>query len=334
MANSLQLEPVPQPASDRVLHGARRVVEVKRQLDDLCGTSRTSWIVEQLCPQLFNAAQSALDGDAFVAAVIPFIGPEAAEVPAFVPVASMIGESWKWHECTTSWRNAEELEAYLTAPERAYRTDPDASLSTYIVPLGLAVAFEGKNRVRFLRDRGVEHIPSVVALADYPAADRLEIFKVAGDQGQCTWCVLDGRWLKQLQLPAVSHMVLGPYGVPTRHCWPREWPAIGLVHEAVAEASSSYLGDPVDLHKLRVRHQAASDMHEWVNASVSGLSGVYKMRWGLVLPGFALILAASFVTERLPGTWAIGSKWGLCGLVTGLLLAWGAPLIRARRKHL
>ncbi|MEQ7884117.1 hypothetical protein ABQY09_02690 [Xanthomonas hortorum pv. hederae] len=314
------------------MRGARHVVDVKRLLDDLCGPSRSSWIVEQLCPGLFNAAQSALDGDAFLAAVVPFVEEEAAEVPALVPVSAMIGESWKWHECTSSWRSADELEVYLTAPERAFRSDPDASLSTYVEALGLAVAFEGKNRVRFLRDRGVEHVPSAVAIAGYPAAERLKIVHVQTGRGKRAWCVLDDRWLEPLILPAVSHAILDPYGVRTLHRWPSDWPKAGAVEKALERAAGGRPHQPVDLRQLLDRQAELESQDEWIHTSAIGLD-VYRLRWRPVLMGVTGVLLATFASAVLPAPYAGPLSWGLSGAAVGFAVAWCAPLLRARRRH-
>lgn len=332
MKTELQLETVSSPASDRVVRGAQHVVEVKRLLDDLCGPSRSTWIVEQLGPHLFNTAQSALKGDAFLAAVVPFVGEKAAEVPALVPVRAMIGESWKWHEGTSSWRSADELEMYLTAPERAFRSDPDASLSTYVEALGLAVAFEGKNRVRFLRDRAVEHMPSAVAIAAYPAADRLKVLHVQTSRGKRSWCVLDDRWLEPLILPAVSHAILDPYGVTTLHRWPSVWPATEAVEEALEQAAGARPHQPVDLHRLQDRQTEMESQDEWVHTSAIRLD-VYRLRWRPVLIGVACVLVAALVSAKLPAPYAGPLSWGLFGSAVGFAVAWCAPLLRARRRH-
>lgn len=332
MRSDVQLELVARPSSEQVLRGAEFVVTVKQTLDDLCGPGRSSWIVEQLCPHLFNAAQSALDGHAFLTAVIPFVGDEAPESPALVPVKLMIGESWKWHECTSTWRSADELGAYLTAPERAFRKDPDASLSTYVESLGLAVAFEGKNRVRFLRDRGVELVPSAVAVAAYPAAERLKILHVQTALGKRSWCVLDDRWLEPLTLPAVSHAILDPYGVKTLHHWPSGWPATEAVEDALKHAASARPHEPVDLHKLRDRQAELAGREEWIHTSAIGLN-VHVLRWRPVLLGVLGVLGASFVAPNLPAQYAGQLSWGLSGASVGFAIALCVPLLRARRKH-
>ncbi|MCC8799089.1 hypothetical protein [Xanthomonas euvesicatoria] len=308
------------------------MVGVKRLLDDLCRSRRSSWIIEQICPDLLNAAHSALDGDGFLAAVVPFVGDEGAETPALVPVDSMIGESWKWRECTSSWRSADELESYLTAPERAFRSDPDASLSTYLDRLGLAVAFEGKNRVRFLHDRGVEYMPSAVALASYPAPERLKIFHVRTPRGNTAWCVLDDRWLEPLMLPAVSHAILDPYGVKTSYRWPSSWPAIAAVEEALERNTGVRPHDPVDLEQLRDWQTEMEKQGEWITSSVLALS-IHRLRWRPVLIGFISTLVAALISDRMPGPYAAQVSWALSGAAMGFAVAWCAPLLRARRKH-
>jgi len=331
------LPAIPVTANDRLVRAARDVVRIKETLDDLCHSYYGSWIVQRLCPQLPNAAGSATVGSAFLAAVLPFVGDKAPEVPGLIDVSVVIGESWSWRAHSPgSQMGEEELQAFLTAPERAYRANKQASLTTYVAPLGLAVAYEGKNRVRFLRNRGVKQMPSAVAIADYPTSDRLRIYHVQTVQGKHAWCVLDDRWLEPLPLPEVTHRMLDPYGVDTGR-WPRDWPSVEQVLDAIAEAAKTAFHEPVDLQRLREWKAKAEDLEarseSWSNASIMALD-VYRPRWRLVLGGLVGLLAASFVTQHLLAGWRDAASWGLTGLAVGLNVAWCAPLIQARRKHI
>lgn len=331
-ASDLELRPLSPKATPEVFRAAQRLVSIKTALDDLCRSHRSVWIVEQLCSQTLNSAHSALDGQAFLWAVVPFIQDAEPEVPALVPLETMIGESWRWHECTGTSTTAEELQAYLTNPDRAFRTNRDASLSTCVAPLGLTVAFEGKNRVRFLRDRGVKYIPSAVAVAGYPTPDRLKIFHVYVGSERKSWCVLDDRWLEPLVLPALTHVILDAYGVESFYSWLGQWPKIEMVEAAAKAKTRERSIEPIDLQRLRQRELEHLGTEDWVISSFLDLN-LYRIRWKPLLWGAFLIAGTTLAARLYSEGLAERSSWGLVGLATGVAVAWCCPVIRARRKH-
>jgi len=125
-------------------------------------------------------------------------------------VDAVIGESWRWRECTPGGRSEEELEQHLLHPQRAFKDEQESSRITLIPELGIGFASEGKNRILFLRDRGVDLMPSSVAIAPYPAADRLLMIYLQSEGWTGAVCVLDGRWVRPLALPELSRLVRQP----------------------------------------------------------------------------------------------------------------------------
>lgn len=329
------LQKIPLTATAPVVEAARRLVRIKEALDDLCASQNTTWAVNQLCPGLFNAAMSATDGNSFVSAIVPFVGAAGPETPGLLDLGILIGESWRWKECFTSSPTAGELETYLTETERACRGNQDASLTTLIEPLGLAVAHEGKNRVRFLRDRGVEYIPSAVAYADYPAPERLRIFHLRQQAEDAVWCVLDRRWLRPLALPQLTHLILDPYGVSTSRTWPADLPSLDLVRDAVARSGRGpgRSCEPIDLNAIADRQRLDLEREEWIPTSLLSLE-VYRPRWQLVTAACAAMSGGFIGVRYLPDPISGPATWATAGMVLGAVLACCSPWVRARRKHL
>lgn len=62
-----------------------------------------------------------------------------------------------------------------------------------MAPLGLWFAHEGNNRVHFLLAGGATEMPALVTTVDYPAAERLALYRLLVSGREELWCVLNGR---------------------------------------------------------------------------------------------------------------------------------------------
>lgn len=309
----------------------RQVVSCKDTLDDLCRTESGRWLVRRTCPQLLNLAQSALPPQGFVHAVFPFIEFSSEERPGLIDLQILIGEPWKWRTCRATGRTADELEAYLLDPLRARMNDEQASRTTLIAELGIAFASEGKNRVRFLRDRGVRAMPSSIALASYPAAHRLRVIRLAADGRNSTFCVLDDRWVRPLLLPELTQMVLSVYGVATERSWPAGWPGIEAVMASIEERTrdGALLLQPVDLHRLPIPATAGAPPAESSPTSLMATHS-HRLRWNRILYAAAAVVSVAGCAPLLPEPWNRNLLWAAAGLLIGGGALLFAPLIKTQ----
>ncbi|MBD3697600.1 hypothetical protein IE981_14685 [Klebsiella pneumoniae] len=102
---------------------------------------------------------------------------------ARVPLDRLLGESWRWRQPSSSSRSVTALADYLLDDDRSLPGDRDQAIVFEIAPLGLWFAHEGKNRVHFLRSGGATEMPAMVTTVDYPAAERLALYR-PGDLGK------------------------------------------------------------------------------------------------------------------------------------------------------
>ncbi|EPB9494593.1 TPA: hypothetical protein L4Q76_001687 [Pseudomonas aeruginosa] len=156
--------------------------------------------------ELANMAHSAVDVSTFTSAVVPFLDTQNTLQQRHdrVKLDRLLGESWRWRQVYTSTPSATTLADYLQQDERSAERDRDQAIVFEIAPLGLPFAHEGKNRVQFLRSAGASEMPAMVTSVDYPAAQRLALYRLAIAGREEVWCVLDGRWAKRLSMPELS----------------------------------------------------------------------------------------------------------------------------------
>lgn len=308
---------------------ARQLVASKYTLDSLCWSESGRWIVKGTCHQLLNMAQSAVVPQGFVNAVLPFAGPAGEERPALVPVDAVIGESWRWRECAPDGRSEEELEQFLLHPRRAFKGEEEASRITLIPELGVGYASEGKNRILFLRGRAVDLMPSSVAIATYPAADRLLMIYHQCEGLSRAFCVLDGRWVRPLPLPELSRLMLSAYGVTITSRWPGDWPSAELVVGTIKEAErgAGVLLQPIDL--LEIESPDVEEPHHSEPVSTSLLAAcAHRLLWGRLLGvAFVASLAAACAC-LLPATWSLTVLSGITGLYLGAAAVLLGPLVK------
>lgn len=156
--------------------------------------------------------------------VLPFFEnrypDEIKHRPARVPVAQVMGSSWRWaeHLIPNPSRSADEWESYLTSDERFTN---DVASVTLLPQLGLFfVSGEGKNRVGFLARRNVEFLPCQLTEINYPEASRLKVFEVFEGPFRTWLCVLDEEFVCTIPYPELTLPILDAYGVPRAKDWP------------------------------------------------------------------------------------------------------------------
>lgn len=270
----------------------------------------------------------------FTCTVLPFLSDLASEVdgqfPALVPASATIGESCRWTEHPQGFPELAAVEAFFTDPARADAHAHEGALYTWVRELGLFVAHEGKNRVRFLRDRGVQYIPAQVSTHSYPAADRITIYSARVHGRDEHVAVLDGCRLRCVVMPTLTLPVMAAYGVQHVRQWPAQWPSPEAVFRELDEAyRPERRTKEVDLQGLIEREAQQQDI---VAASVSDLAGVRfdpRQRWVLVGYGLASVVAAAIGTP-----WLAMAGWAGLGLVAGVGLAIGSRWLRVPRWRL
>lgn len=258
-----------------------------------------------------------------------------------VPTRNTLGCSWRWRRRSLDDAKAQRLVSELT-DARALENEPLWRASYALIrPLGIFAPHEGKNRVDFLREEGVEQIPAEVFYYDYPTADRLKIFSVEAGASPETWAVLDGRWVEKVDYPSWALPVMTAYGVEQSHGWPDQYPVLWDVRLALLgrPGRSPSMGNPdfgdaevVDLESLK----ASSDYQdEQLSCAVIDLQHArvdvrYWLAAGLALliSSIALMVApASWADFRVLAGIAVGASFGVA-FVPCL-----APIMRTSRRH-
>ena len=143
----------------RVHAAARALVRTQDRWDDAL---RVPELRDLIPEDVVVQTGTAVCGDTLARWVLPFLDSRSGECTSGeIPVDRTLGESWRWTEQYQPSPDGRPLAAYLADPARGSRGDKDEAVVLCIEPLGLYVAHEGKNRVRFLREQGC---PSMGAL--------------------------------------------------------------------------------------------------------------------------------------------------------------------------
>ncbi|MFK8397762.1 hypothetical protein M2D07_004560 [Pseudomonas sp. BGr12] len=228
----------------------------------------------------------------------------------------------------------------LLTDARALEKDSLGRASYALVrPLGIFAPNEGKNRVDFLREEGIEQIPADVFYIDYPSADRLKLLRVEAGAFAETWAVLDGRWVERVAHPSWAIPVLNAYGVALEQEWPGEFAPIGDVLEAFLgrRGNTQALGHPecrnaavVDLDTLKVRSEYQA---ERVPCPVIELRHA-KVDPRLWLSAGAGLFVSTIAMMLVPAGWAeVRLVAGIAlGAAVGALVAVAAPILQVPRR--
>jgi hypothetical protein len=218
------------------------------------------------------------DGTSLFAEVFPFHGhwnPLGPSDLRNVPLDLTMGNSWRWHpENIAQGKRATLKEELLSCAHGS-----NLAVVCWIVPLGLFLAHEGKNRIEFLRSEGATHYPALTTPYDYPAPDRLALVQVSGPNGDEWWAVLDQDSIEPLRCPEWSREILTAYGVSTIQGWPEDYPPYAAVRQAFDERSRRNFRPlkeaQVSLKALQAKEVKAS---EEVSVSLIDLPGVQLRR--------------------------------------------------------
>ncbi|TXT28151.1 MAG: hypothetical protein FD131_3284 [Rhodocyclaceae bacterium] len=259
--------------SPKLRHAVASLVRAKAHVD---------WLAHDANLDLGLVTQNGLspgeDGTSFFREVFPFYGrwiPSESDVVRKIPLELTVGNSWRWRP-----RHVDPVERSTLIEDFQQGEDfHDPAKVFWIVPLGLFLAHEGKNRVAFLRSEGETYYTALTSSYDYPAADRLLLVRVEGSHGDEWWAVLDRDEIEPLRHPEWALPVLDAYGVRTANGWPADFPSYIATREAVAYRSrkcTQHLNlPPISLNDVRAKEKKKVEI---VSASFMDLQEVRLKR--------------------------------------------------------
>lgn len=227
---SLSAIPIPETPRPVLREAVVALVRAKAKIDRMAKGVREEREISVQC-----GLPAGEDGTSFFQEVFPFAGrwdPIGATELRNVPLDLVMGHSWRWHPENVITEDRELLrKQFLSCTTGTGRAEV-----CWIVPLGLFLAHEGKNRIEFLRAEGATHYPALTTPYDYPAPERLMLICEAdGPHGDEWWAVLDQDLIKPLHCPDWVRPILTAYGVVTATGWPTSFPSYAAVRQAFAE---------------------------------------------------------------------------------------------------
>lgn len=301
-----------------------------------------------LAPNLFDSGYWPLDPMSFLGRILPFsLTCERTDDGnphyqyALVPTANTLGCSWRWRGKHLEPEKAEQMLKQLTDFDALTREEIDQAIYCWIKPLGIIAPSEGKNRVDFLRERGVTSIPAKIFEWTYPQPERIVLYTVKESAFEATWAVLDDRWVESVEHPSWTVPLMAAYGVELK-VWPDAFPRPEYIQRAFFQPSgvTSPLGHPdwgtaavVDLDTINAIH---SFQEEAVITTVFELkeTRIDHRVWQLAI---AVALTAGIAVAALPESWVeirVLAAMAFGAAVMGGALPYLAPFVKTRRKAL
>lgn len=245
---------------------------------------------------------------------------------ALVPTSNTLGCSWRWRRTSLSESDLESCRDKLTDFVAMADGKVDDATYAWVKPLGIFAPCEGKNRVDFFREEGIESIPARVFEWTYPEASRIEIYDVKKGGFSGVWAVLDGRWVEPVPNPTWTLPLLRAYGAKTAERWPASFPEPEQVQLAFFQrpGTTSPLGNPdfgevpvADLHTIMAIQNFKSQP---VRIAPIELRHV-KIDHRVWLFSLAAALIACVLLVALPSQWTNARV--IAGIALGSALAVG-----------
>ena len=264
------------------------------------------------------------DGTSLFAEVFPFHGhwnPVGPSDLRNVPLDLTMGNSWRWHpENIAQGKRATLKEELLSCAHGS-----NLAVVCWIVPLGLFLAHEGKNRIEFLRSEGATHYPALTTPYDYPTPDRMQLIQVPSPHGDVWWAILDHDVIEPLHCPEWSLPILAAYGVSTTKGWPENYPTYAAVRREFDERSRRNFRPlkeaQVSLKGLQAKEEMAA---KEVFVSLIDLPGVrLRKGWKIALAALMVstVVAALVIQPQLHDLSIVSACLGAALMLTGFVFA-------------
>jgi len=273
----------------------------------------------------------------FVMSILPFVDEHASNgepISAMIPVRQTVGASWRWLPRMPPRHSDQLPEEFFVDPKRALVDDTECATVSWIKPLDLFFSGEGKNRVAFLADRGIEQMPARVLPLDYPAPSRLAILEVMEGELTHTLCMLDRQLVVPVNHPSWTLPILEAYGVK-REPWPKEWPStrdvLAALRQRQPSSDYSYPLPPLDASLLPTKKEV--DRPSTVQ-SLMNHPDIACHPKPLVV-GLGVVVISMILAQSLPKHWVIGDLiigFG-AGAVSAVYACFALPIVSLRKRR-
>lgn len=261
---------------------------------------------------------------------------------ALVPTRNTLGCSWRWRRKSLSGDEIESCRDKLTDFAAMSNGEVDDATYAWVKPLGIFAPSEGKNRVDFFREEGIEAIPARVFEWTYPEASRVKIYDVKKGGFSGVWAVLDDRWVEPVPNPSWTLPLMRAYGAKTAERWPANFPEPEQVQLAFFQnpGTTSPLGNPdfgdvpvADLHTIAAIQEFESQPVRITTFELRDVKIDHRV-WAFSL---AAALIACVLLGALPPQWSDARV--IAGIALGSALAVGVmpytvPFLTTKRGAL
>jgi hypothetical protein len=273
------------------------------------------------------------DGFSFFSKVFPFMqwSDKGKGISALVPARRTIGDAHRRYPERMTPEDERTKLAYLQHPDRAVWGNEECATYTWIRPLGLFLAGEGKNRVSLFQRLGVEWIPACVSTESYPSPERIVLYVIQEAGLEYWWAVLDGRMVEPMPNPMWALPVLKAYGVKVELRWPKKFPPLTVVRSALQDVEEDGIRRKrqVDLDVVLAREEWG-DKQVWISPW-SQLSLKAACKW---ICGWIVIVSAGVLLMAAPPGlgWVGAIGAGLLGAATGTWVLSQARFLPMRQR--
>jgi len=317
------------------------LVSIKDEFDSLGRCAAGNAIVGQVFPDW--RGYRSLGPHCFAAQVLPFYwyarsmgSPRAGSgrYKALVPTSAVIGDSWRWWpdnlDDAEQLRIVDKVFAAFEASTPAH-AQTECAQYCHVLPLGIVLAHEGKNRVALFKARSLSHIPALVSDEDYPDPERLQIFELPN----ACLAVLDGRFVERVHAIHLVRELMETYGVSIERGWPSEFADHRQVIADLDDSSMRNSHEPyaVDMDKLKLDETCRETE---VDATLLDIDAVR-------LPAMRTFLQAGAVLATLlVGMKLTATRWPelqiyiafVAGALVMLMCVPILPIVRCKVRHL
>lgn len=282
MLNTTEDLPIIKHTDQKLCEVAEVFVAAKVRLDEIGRMYGGRLVTSQVAR---DEQSYSTDPFGFAYEFLPFFrthrhGPDDSSPPrykALVPTTLVMGESWSWRPATRTQEDIDNVvritfEAFANSDTKSPHRD--CAQYTFVKPLGVFLAYEGKNRVALFNHLGHPHIPAVVTETGYPDANRIRLFLL---RDVCL-AVLDNRHVQRVTAPYLVKGLLEAYGVSIEKKWPDEYPSLWRVLDEFDRLRHTprYFGEQADLHDVTDVERAEE---AWVPACLMDLDDLRMPEW-------------------------------------------------------